>query len=296
MNKRTVDDSGKKRSTTEEDEDLEEERKKNLSILQSILSSSSVLGSSKTAGKAKTFRDVSALHYDPSREEHAAFETKTDEPKESKSARKKKREEAQKLPEVSKEIYYDVSGDLKAVFSATKDDVAEGEEETNWDQKEEEEAGAKDEKPNPLSPLFSADPSAESSGFKFSFFGDDAETENRETEEYKIESITAPKVSWQQDPRFHDSSSEEDEEEKEEDEEHSSVAANIAEEETPSNADRFFFFPEDSRLMEGPRLFCRSSHLEEQKEEWEERRSALRQEYRKKHKDARKKLKASQKT
>lgn len=99
----------------------------------------------------------------------------------SKSARKKKREEAQKLPEVSKEIYYDVSGDLKAVFSATKDDVAEGEEETNWDQEEEEEPGAKDEKPNPLSPLFSADPSAESSGFKFSFFGDDAETENRET-------------------------------------------------------------------------------------------------------------------
>lgn len=28
---------------------------------------------------------------------------------------------------------------------------------------------------------------------------------------------------------------------------------------------------------EGPRLFCRSSHLEEQREEWEERRSALRQ-------------------
>lgn len=28
---------------------------------------------------------------------------------------------------------------------------------------------------------------------------------------------------------------------------------------------------------DGPRLFCRSSHLEEQREEWEERRSALRQ-------------------
>lgn len=27
-------------------------------------------------------RDVSALHYDPSREEHAAFETKTDKTKE----------------------------------------------------------------------------------------------------------------------------------------------------------------------------------------------------------------------
>lgn len=30
------------------------------------------------------------------------------------------------------------------------------------------------------------------------------------------------------------------------------------------------------RQAEGPRLFCCSSHLEEQKEQWEERRSALR--------------------
>lgn len=102
----------------------------------------------------------------------------------SKSARRKKREEAQKLPEVSKEIYYDVSGDLKAVFGATKDDVAGGEEKTNWDQEEEEEGGGKEEQPTPLSSLLSADPSAEneeSSGFKFSFFGDDTETGSGET-------------------------------------------------------------------------------------------------------------------
>lgn len=37
-----------------------------------------------------------------------------------------------------------------------------------------------------------------------------------------MESIQAPKVSWQQDPRFHDSSSEEDEEEQEEEEEEQS--------------------------------------------------------------------------
>lgn len=65
--------------------------------------------------------------------------------------------------------------------------------------------------------------------------------------------------------------------------------------------DMFFFVQEDSRmagralfphklpavpsvclkssssvLTEGPRLFCCSSHLEEQKEQWEERRSSLR--------------------
>lgn len=105
---------------TEEDEGLEDERKKNLSILESVLGSSQQTCSSKAAIKAKTFRsatradqhaqsldrshvstgifdiqqemnfknkmsvcrDVSALHYDPSREEHAAFETKTTETKE----------------------------------------------------------------------------------------------------------------------------------------------------------------------------------------------------------------------
>ncbi|XP_074529826.1 nucleolar protein 8 isoform X2 [Halichoeres trimaculatus] len=289
-----------KRSVTVDDEALEEERKKNLSILQSVLGSSQQTSSSKTAGKAKTFRDVSALHYDPSKEEHAAFETKTEETKESKAARRKKREEAQKLPEVSKEIYFDVSGDLKAVFGASKPEVPEKEEKPNWDQEEEEEEEEKkDEQLTLLSSLLSADGSAEkeeSSGFKFSFFGGDAETESKQTEEYKVESIQGPKVSWQQDPRFHDSSSEEDEDEQEEDEEKTSIAAKTTEEETPSIFDRFFFFPEDSRLTEGPRLFCRPAHLEEQREQWEETRTALRQEYRKKHKDARRKLKSSQKS
>nr|XP_033481693.1 nucleolar protein 8 [Epinephelus lanceolatus] len=295
-------DSEKKKSVTEEEEALEEEKKKNLSILQSVLGSSQQTCSSKTPTKAKTFRDVSALHYDPSREEHAAFETKTDETKkESKAARRKKREEAQKLPEVSKEIFYDVSGDLKAVFGQTKeDDVAGEDEKKNWDQEEEEEEeGGKDEQPTPLSSLLSADPSVEkveSSGFKFSFFGDDTETGSGETAEYKIESIQAPKVSWQQNLHFQDSSSDEEEEEKEEEEEQSNVVATTTEEETSSKRDLFFFYPEDVRLKEGPRLFCRPSQLEEQREQWEERRSELKQEYRKKHKDARRKLKSSLKS
>ncbi|XP_041837226.1 nucleolar protein 8 [Melanotaenia boesemani] len=283
-----------KKSLTEEDEALEEERKKSLSILQSVLGNSHQPSSSKTDGKAKKFRDVSALHYDPSKEEHAAFETKTDETKkESKSARRKKREEAQKLPEVSKEIYYEVSGDLKAVFGQTKD--AEGEE-TNWDKVEEEEGGG-EEKEELLSSFLTADPSTkeeEPSGFKFSFFGDNAEEGGEETTEYKVENIQAPKVSWQQDPRFHDSSSEEEEEEQEKDEEQSSIKT--TEEETPSKPDFFFFHPDDLRLKEGPRLFCRTSQLEEMREEWEERRTTLRLEYRKKHKDAQRKLTASLKS
>uniref|UniRef100_A0A665VF80 Nucleolar protein 8 n=1 Tax=Echeneis naucrates TaxID=173247 RepID=A0A665VF80_ECHNA len=186
---------------------------------------------------------VSALHYDPSKEEHAVFETITDEAKESKSARRKKREEAQKLPEVSKEIYYDVSGDLKAVFGQTKDDVTGGEENTNWDQEEEEEEEEEEDKEGEptMSSLILTHPTTkneESSGFKFSFFGDDTEMESKETD-YKVESIQAPKVSWQQDPRFHDSSEEEDEEQEENEEEENTSKTDVS---------FFFFHPEDTRL------------------------------------------------
>lgn len=97
----------------------------------------------------------------------------------SKAARKKKREEALRLPEVSKDIYYDVSGDLKAVFGQAKDEISKAEEKlANWDQEEEEEENIEDEELQPLCSLPSADPSTEkedSSGFKFSFFGDDTE-------------------------------------------------------------------------------------------------------------------------
>lgn len=44
-----------------------------------------------------------------------------------------------------------------------------------------------------------------------------------------METIQVPKVSWQQDPRFHDSSSEEDEEEQEEAEEQSRVITKTTE-------------------------------------------------------------------
>ncbi|KAF7650386.1 hypothetical protein LDENG_00126660 [Lucifuga dentata] len=290
----------RKRNVSEEDEGLEEERRTNLSILQSVLSCSQLTSQQTSSNKTKTFRDVSVLHYDPSREEHAAFETKTDKTKkESKAARRKKREEAQKLPEVSKDIYYDVSVDLKTVFGPTKDYVSR-EEKTSWDQEEEEEeeGGDRDEEQTPPSALFTTDPSAEkeeSSGFKFSFFGDDTAAGGTDTVEYRVETIQGPKVSWHQDPRFHDSSSEE-EEEQEEDQEPCSAATDTAEEKTPSKRDVFFFYPEDDRLTDGPRLFCCSSQLEEQREQWEERRSVLRQEYRKKHRDARRKLKSSQRS
>nr|XP_054589258.1 nucleolar protein 8 isoform X2 [Nothobranchius furzeri] len=279
-----------------EEEDLEGEREKNLSILQSVLQNVQQT-SRKLASKTTKFRDLSRLHYDPSREEHAAFETKMDGTKiESKAARRKKLEEAQKLPEVSNEIYFDVSEDMKAMFGQMKDEVGDGDK-TSWDQVKD--LGKRQEDP-PLSSLLLADPSnatEEPAGFKFSFFRDEAGTMTGEME-YKAEKIQGPKVSWHQNPHFHDSSSEEEEqeEEEEEEEEQSGITAKTEEEEAPHEPTLFFFYPDDCRLKEGPRVFCRTSQLEEQREQWEERRSELRQEYRKKHKDARKKLKTSQRT
>ncbi|XP_051979818.1 nucleolar protein 8 [Xyrauchen texanus] len=278
-----------------EDEILEE-KMKNLEILQSVLNTSiQPKDIRKESAKSKTFKDVSALHYDPTREEHTAFETKTEQPKkESKAARRKKREEAVKLPEVSKEIYFDVSMNLKEVFGATKE--KEDEKETvSWD-KETEDKMTQDDTPMDLSFTSNVENLEDTSGvFKFSFFGEDAVTEtSAKTDEYKIEMLKEAKFSWQVDPRFQDSSS--DEEGVDEVEEDQSASSKTTAEPTPSKKKFFFFFQDDERLKQGPGMFYRSTKLDDQREAWEENRMSLREECRKKHKDARRRQRPSLKT
>ncbi|XP_062842921.1 nucleolar protein 8 [Trichomycterus rosablanca] len=273
------------------EQELVEEKKKNLAILQSLLNVSvQPSDPSKASMKAKTFRDVSALHYDPTSEAHAAFETRTEEPKkESKAARRKKREEAQKLPEVSKEIFYDVTTDLKEVFGTGTEIPPEQENtEVSWDQA--------DENVNGLSSSADVEPEGSSSGFKFSFFGDDATAETPKTDEYKAETLKGAKVPWQVDPRFQDSSSDEEEDEEEEEEEMEQSAVVTAPEAPTQTRLFFFFFDGDIRLKEGPGMFCRSEKLEDQRKAWEERRAGLREDCRKKHKDAKRRYKMTMKT
>ncbi|TSM44106.1 Nucleolar protein 8 [Bagarius yarrelli] len=289
------------------EQDLIEEKKKNLSILQSVLNVNiEPCDTRKGATKGKIFKDISALHYDPSSDTHAAFETKTDTPKkESKAARRKKREEAMKLPEVSKDIYYDVTTDLKEVFGMGKE-MQNEKKAVSWDQDDDDDDDDDKDMENKEEDMhlfsFSANQEAEpSSGFKFSFFENDAITKTPTTDEYKVEPIKGPKVSWQVDPRFQDSSSEEEMEEEEEEEEKENAqeekeekeeAALIMTTERPAPKKKFFFFfDDDIRLKEGPSMFCRHEKLEDQREAWEERRQDLREEYRKKHKDAKRRFK-----
>ncbi|XP_063953602.1 nucleolar protein 8-like isoform X1 [Lytechinus pictus] len=105
--------------------DLQEEKRRSLAILQNMLGTP-VLTSSKAV--EPNFKDPSQLHYDPSRDEHSKYELQGDDHEDGSDAnkleedmRKEKRkmdEERSKLPEVSKEKFFQVSSNLKDAFSA----------------------------------------------------------------------------------------------------------------------------------------------------------------------------------
>ncbi|XP_016129959.1 nucleolar protein 8-like [Sinocyclocheilus grahami] len=273
------------------DKQLLEEKKKSLDILQSILNTNIQPQNSR---KGTMFKDVSSLHYDPTQEEHAAFEAKTEEPKkESKAARRKKRIEAEKLPEVSKDVYFDISVDLKEVFGTSKENQDE-KETVSWDKETEDTEDIMKHMEVSFTSNVEAKEDA-SGGFKFSFFGEDTAAETTtKTDEYKIETVKGAKFSWQADPRFQDSSS--DEEGVDEVEEDQSASSKITEEPTSSKNTFFFFYQNDERLKEGPGMFCRSVKLQDQREAWEQKRTSLREECRKKHRDAKRRQRPSLKT
>uniref|UniRef100_A0ABM5FKC5 Nucleolar protein 8 n=1 Tax=Pogona vitticeps TaxID=103695 RepID=A0ABM5FKC5_9SAUR len=272
-----------------EEEELALEKKKNLEILKNLVH----IGveppkPSKQAASARKFKDMNALRYDPTRQDHAIFEKKLETSEKESKAKKKKREEAQKLPEVSKEIFYDVSVDLKEVFGSTKHE--EKTEVLPWDKRDD----AEQQSPDGREALnFSAgnNTQEESGGFTFSFFGAEEERLPVKEEPYTTETIKPARVAWQEDPRFQDSSSEEEEEDEPE-----IVQSEDAKETSPvqpRSSVRFFFFSQDDdRLKEGPKLFCKSSDLDEDRDDWETRRQMLLEDCRKKHKDARRKVKA----
>ncbi|XP_032927081.1 nucleolar protein 8 isoform X2 [Catharus ustulatus] len=271
----------------DEEEELAAEKKKNLQILGSLLNINLEQPKpNKTATNVKKFKDINALRYDPTREDHTVFERKPSATEKESKAKRKKKEESEKLPQVSEEIYYDIAADLKDLFGPSKN-KPEQNVEIPWDKEDAQDSAPDDH----LGPLPENNVAQESSAFKFSFFGDTEELGIKE-EPYILGTIKPGKVTWQEDPRFQESSSEDDDEpETSEIEKDKEMFLALPHTESP----RFFFFSkDDERLREGPKLFCRSIELSEEKEGWEERRGLLLEECRKKHKDAKRKVRAKQ--
>ncbi|NXU59601.1 NOL8 protein, partial [Turnix velox] len=269
-----------------EEEELAAEKKKNLEILGSLLNINLEQPKpTKAATSVKKFKDINALRYDPMRQDHAIFERKpSTTEKESKVQRKKKKkEESEKVPEVPKEMYYETAVDLKELFGSSMSKPQKNEK-IPWDKDDLEDST----QPDQLGSSTGTNGAQEPTSFRFSFFGDTEESSTKE-EPYVLETIKPVKVPWQEDPRFQDSSSEgEDEPEASESERDKEMFLSL-----PQNSNRFFFFSkDDERLKEGPKLFCRSVELSEEKDSWEDRRRLLLEECRKKHRDARRKVRA----
>ncbi|XP_072455304.1 nucleolar protein 8 isoform X2 [Notamacropus eugenii] len=265
------------------EEELVAEKKKNMEVIKNILHvSHQAPKPSKEETAAKRFRNV--VRYDPTRLDHTAFERKVNpEQKESKAKRRKKREEAEKLPQVSKDLYYNIATDLKERFMSS--DASPGAGATNpWNETPEEVEMVSAVAPG------ASNPPADVGEFTFSFFGLDV-SEVKE-EPYKTEARPPGHMAWQQDPRFQDSSSEEDEEEPEPADGSQEVAKPEEVRSSAKPTRRFFFFSEnDERLCAGPGSFWQGAGNQASSEDWESRTLVLLQDCRKKHKAARRKAK-----
>ncbi|XP_036275995.1 nucleolar protein 8 isoform X2 [Pipistrellus kuhlii] len=260
-----------------EKEELAAEKLKALNIVQSILQTNLSNSASKGSVAAKKFKDI--IHYDPTRHDHANYEKKRDDkPKESKAKRKKKREEAEKLPTVSKEMYYNITTDLKEIFQTTKD---------NSEQKDVPHVDCEEEKAKEghvsAAPVTGAE---QPSGFTFSFF--DSDTKDVKEETYAVEIVKSGKTAWHVAPRFQDSSSEEEDVTEETDDRKSSLGeVSLPAKETT----RFFFFSNSDERLLGSDLFWRGMGSNISRNSWEARTNNLRMDCRKKHKDAKRRVK-----
>ncbi|KAJ8046991.1 Nucleolar protein 8 [Holothuria leucospilota] len=124
------DDTEDKHEEDGDDGDLETEKTKALSILENVLGN--MLPSKKSTEDKKTkFRDMGQVRFDPSREDHEKFLLPRQEVSETNSKPKKKRKKKKQtegaqgiveapLPEVSKEVFFDVKSDLTSALNQSE--------------------------------------------------------------------------------------------------------------------------------------------------------------------------------
>ncbi|XP_071960609.1 uncharacterized protein [Antedon mediterranea] len=251
-------------SSTEEDDknvdsevDLRTEKEKSYSILQGIVGTKAMLSKQKDVQTDKLGFLGKMIRYDPTRDDHLCYEVKSKEPipsvdTDKKSAKKKKVDvQETTLPEVSKEKYFEVSGDLT---KALKNDQISSDIESSKDNLEDK---------------------VLQNQSTFRFFGDSDEEETSIKKNDVMLSQALPKVNpfapESSKFRFFESSDEEMEEE--EAKETIEKKSNDCESTEPRQL--FFFQQNDNRLTDGPLQFYRKENIENITRKWQENRSQL---------------------
>ncbi|XP_071491234.1 nucleolar protein 8-like [Diadema antillarum] len=255
--------------------DLQEEKQRSLAILQAMMGTEAVKA---VKSKESNFKDAGLLHYDPSREEHSKYEIKGGEDDESDAKKleremqrekRKLEEERAKIPEVSKEKFFEVSSNLKDAFSTG------GHQETG------------------------------EGGGMFNFFGpDDAQSGVEEDDQKDPEPLDLASSLFPS-KRFKYDSSDTEEEEEEEEEGDEKMEADDSNEKTQNTTKEpelgdsttctFFFQPKDQRLEDGAETFCRPKDQAAMVNAWEEVKAQLQNDFRKRHRRAVRDQKASKK-
>ncbi|XP_066919379.1 nucleolar protein 8-like [Clytia hemisphaerica] len=273
----------KKRSIEREDEETknlnaEEEKERNMSVLESILGKSLKHNKSKKELKKELIATSANPYqrYDPTKSDHTELEVEKEEkPSNSKKLNETsvgekdvEEDEANPVPEVSKERFYKVETSLKSLFSGTAT------------------AAESEDKPAPAFTFLSAAPTnddEEDDSGKVVNNTMDVDDDDGEDEETVDKAKPIKELSWKKGLREdRDNRDVSMENEKEEESEEKTKEG----EGKSSSAGGFFFFKEnDERLLKGA-SFMRSEGLEEITKQWEDIRQGLREDFRKKHKDA----------
>ncbi|XP_072025686.1 nucleolar protein 8-like [Amphiura filiformis] len=256
-----------------EDENLQEEKKRSLAILEKIVGTRAMAKTKPVNNSRNAFKDLSALHYDPSKEEHSKFEQKDAEPESTEAdgdGTNTMQREEQPAPEVSKETFYEVSTSLKDVFSSSSGGAAHGDDKTDKT--------------------------------TFTFFSqDDDENEDDQPPDDDINDSGATPLNtldlmWKPKKFTYDSSDseQEDVDDAEKEDQHSATASkkrsadttddNKAGDQIPSQ--KFFFQEDDIRLKEGPVWFFNVPNAAHRQEKMKEKNEELKAGFRKRHRRA----------
>ncbi|XP_033109882.1 nucleolar protein 8-like [Anneissia japonica] len=248
----------------DEEVDLKTEKEKSLSILQSIVGTKGIISRPKEMiGQKLGFRGM-MIRYDPSRDDHTQYEVQNKEKRpsslEGKSAKKSNEAPEIIVPEVSKEKYFEVSGDITNAFGNDKRKIDTVENKDNKDIVE----------------------SSPEKGSTFRFFGDsDEEEDNNSTKPTGDEGTSCEDlqrgnnfVSGGSQFQFFESSDEEIDFQEEISKETVEVnSENGTADATPKQS--FFFQVDDQRLNDGPLQFYRKENIDNITQKWQENRTNL---------------------